>query len=158
LQALLQLIPVELPFWMKIELNWPVLGFSLLVTMATGVLFGLVPALQLSRVNLQNALKDSAKGSSGGAGSLRLRNGLIVAEVAFSLLLLVGAGLMMQSFMRLQQVNTGINAERLLTVYLSRFLPNSAPQEQVVGLFRSVSPRNGCVRQNSRRCVGGRRL
>lgn len=141
LQGLLKLIPVELPFWMKIELNWPVLVFSLLVTMATGVLFGLVPALQLSRVNLQNALKDSAKGSSGGASSLRLRNGLIVAEVAFSLLLLVGAGLMMQSFMRLQQVNTGINAERLITVYLSRFAPNSTPQEQVAAYsdqFRRV--------------------
>jgi putative ABC transport system permease protein len=141
LQALLKLIPVELPFWMKIELNRPVLLFSLGVAVATGVLFGLVPALQLSRVNLQNALKDSAKGASGGAGSLRLRNGLIVAEVAFSLLLLVGAGLMMQSFMRLQQVNTGINAERLITVYLSRFLPNSTPQEQIAGYsdqFRRV--------------------
>lgn len=141
LQGLLKLIPVELPFWMKIELNWPVLLFSLLVTMATGVLFGLVPALQLSRVNLQNALKDSAKGAAGGASSLRFRNGLIVAEVAFSLLLLVGAGLMLQSFMRLQQVNTGIKAERLITVYLSRFLPNSTPQEQVAAYsdqFRRV--------------------
>ena len=141
LQALLKLIPVELPFWMKIELNWPVLLFSLIVAMATGVLFGLVPALQLSRVNLQNALKDSAKGSSGGTGSQRLRNGLIVVEVAFSLLLLVGAALMMQSFMRLQQVDTGINTDRLVTVYLSRFLPNSTPQEQVVAYsdqFRRV--------------------
>lgn len=141
LQGLLKLIPVELPFWMKIELNWPVLLFSLVVTLATGVLFGLVPALQLSRVNLQNALKDSAKGSSRDASSLRLRNGLIVVEVAFSLLLLVGAGLMMQSFMRLQQVDTGINAERLVTVYLSRFLPNSTPQEQVAAYsdqFRRV--------------------
>jgi len=141
LQALLKLIPVELPFWMKIELNWPALAFSFVVAIVTGVLFGLVPAVQLSRVNLQNALKDSAKGSSSGAGSLRLRNGLIVAEVAFSLLLLVGAGLMMQSFLRLQQVNTGINADRLITVYLSRFLPNSTPHEQVVGYsdqFRRV--------------------
>ena len=141
LQALLKLIPIELPFWMKIELNWPVLLFSLVMTMTTGVLFGLVPALQLSRINLQNALKDSAKGSSGSTGSLRLRNGLIVVEVAFSLLLLVSAGLMMQSFLRLQQVNTGINADRLITVYLSRFLPNSTPQEQVVAYsdqFRRV--------------------
>lgn len=141
LQALLSLIPVELPFWMKIELNRQVLWFGLAVTMATGLLFGLVPAFQLSRVDLQHALKDSAKGASGGAGSLRLRNGLIVVEVAFSLLLLVGAGLMMQSFVRLQQVDTGIDADRLITVYLSRFLPNGTPQEQVVAYsdqFRRV--------------------
>ncbi|MDX2034311.1 MAG: FtsX-like permease family protein [Blastocatellia bacterium] len=93
LQALLKLIPVELLFWMKIELNWPVLLFSLAATMVTGVIFGLAPALHLSRVDLQRALKDGTKGASNGTGAQRLRNGLIVVEVAFSLVLLVGAGL-----------------------------------------------------------------
>lgn len=131
LAVLLRLIPVELPFWMKIEVNLPVLMFSLAVAVVTGIVFGLLPALQMSKTNLNLALKDGAKGASSGTGSRGLRNALVVVEVAFSLLLLVGAGLMMQSFLRLQRVDAGIKAEHLTTVYLSRFLPNSTTEEQV---------------------------
>jgi putative ABC transport system permease protein len=95
----------------------------------TGLLFGLVPAWQASRADLNLALRDGAKGSGGGRISHRLRNGLVVAEIAISLLLLVGAGLMMQSFMRLQRTDLGLQTGNLLTIYLSRFVTNAPPEE-----------------------------
>jgi putative ABC transport system permease protein len=131
LAVLLRLIPVELPFWMRIEIDVTALLFNFFVAALTGLLFGLVPLWQASRVNLSLALKDSAKGSGGGMISHRLRNGLVVAEIAISLLLLVGAGLMMQSFMRLQRVELGIQTGNLLTMYLSRFVTNATQEELV---------------------------
>lgn len=129
LALLLRLIPVELPFWMRIEIDSAALLFNFVVAVVTGLLFGLVPAWQASRADLNLALKDSAKGAGGGAVSHRLRNGLVVAEIAISLLLLVGAGLMMQSFMRLKHVDMGIQTGNLLTVYLSRFVTNASQEE-----------------------------
>jgi putative ABC transport system permease protein len=131
LAVLLRLIPVELPFWMRIEIDVTALLFNFFVAALTGLLFGLVPVWQASRTNLNLALKDSAKGSGGGMISHRLRNGLVVAEIAISLLLLVGAGLMMQSFMRLQRVELGIQTGNLLTMYLSRFVTNATQEELV---------------------------
>jgi putative ABC transport system permease protein len=131
LQALLALIPVELPFWMKIELDWRSLAFSLAAAVLTSLLFGLAPAWQSARVELSLALKNGAKGTGGGAQ--RLRSGLIVAEIAFSLLLLLGAGLMMQSFLRLLLVDPGIKTERLLTVEAGRFVANTNPMERAQG-------------------------
>ena len=85
----------------------------------------MVPAWQSSRADLNLALKEGAKGVSGGAVSHRLRNGLVVTEIAISRLLLVGAGLMMRSIMRLQRVDTGVRSSNLLTVYTSRFVTNA---------------------------------
>jgi putative ABC transport system permease protein len=114
---------------MRIEIDATALLFNFLVAALTGLLFGLVPVWQASRADLNRALKDSAKGAGGGRISHRLRNGLVVAEIAISLLLLVGAGLMMQSFMRLQRVELGIRADNLLTIYLSRFVTNASQDE-----------------------------
>jgi len=131
LVLLLRLIPVELPFWMRIEIDRTALLFNFVIAALTGLLFGLVPAWQASRADLSLALKDGAKGASGGEVSHRLRNGLVVAEIAISLLLLVGAGLMMRSFMRLQRVDTGVRSENLLTIYTSRFVTNATREELV---------------------------
>jgi putative ABC transport system permease protein len=131
LALLLRLIPVELPFWMRIETDGAALLFNFVTAVLTGLLFGLVPAWQASRADLNLALKEGAKAASGGAASHRLRNGLVVAEIAISLLLLVGAGLMMRSFMRLQRVDTGVRTENLLTIYTSRFMTNASREELV---------------------------
>jgi putative ABC transport system permease protein len=131
LALLLQLIPVELPFWMRIEIDGTALLFNFVVAVSTGLLFGLVPAWQASRADLSLALKEGMKGASSGEGSHRLRNGLVVAEIAISLLLLVGAGLLMRSFMRLQRVDTGVRTENLLTTYTSRFVTNATREELV---------------------------
>ena len=110
-RVLLALIPVQLPFWMRIEVDAPVLLFSLAVAALTSLLFGLAPALMASRVNLNDALRDGTKGSSGGA---KARSILVVAQIALCLLLLVGAGLMMQTFLRLQRRDTGFNPDNVL--------------------------------------------
>src|SRR5205814_1462616 len=115
------------PFWMKITVDPPVLLFSLIAAMLTGILFGLVPAWQMSRTDLGEVLKDGTKGSS--ARGLVWRNGLVIAEFALSLMLLIGAGLMMQSFVRLLGVDAGIKRNGLLTAQLFRFVPNASFDE-----------------------------
>jgi len=117
-RALLALIPVPLPFWMRIEVDPPVLLFSLIVAVLTSLLFGLTPALMAARINLNDALRDGTKGSAGGA---KIRSGLVVAQVALSLLLLAGAGLMIQTFLRLQRLDTGFDPDRLLVAQATNF-------------------------------------
>jgi putative ABC transport system permease protein len=129
LAVLLRLIPVELPSWMRIEIDVAALLFNVVVAALTGLLFGLMPAWHAARADLNLALKDSAKGAGGGRIPQRLRNGLVVAEIAISLMLLIGAGLMMQSFMRLHRTDLGIQSDNLLTIYLSRFVTNASQEE-----------------------------
>ena len=99
----------------EVNLDWRVLGFTLGVSCLTGVLFGLAPALQVSMPDLQHRLKEGGRGFTGGRGR-RLRGLLVITEVALSLALLVGAGLLIRSFIRLQQVDLGFDPERLLTL------------------------------------------
>ncbi|HXG64362.1 MAG TPA: ABC transporter permease, partial [Blastocatellia bacterium] len=113
-ELLAAMIRIELPPWMTIRMDLRVLIFVLLISMLTGVLAGLAPALQASRPNLNELLKEGARGSSGGA-RYRLRRALAAAEIALALVLLVGAGLMMRSFLRLRQTDLGFNADSLLT-------------------------------------------
>ncbi len=115
LGPLLAALPVEMPFWMKFNLDGRVLAFTLAVSLLTSLVFGAAPAWQAARIDLIEALKDG--GRSGGGGSRpRLRHLLVVAQVALALILLVGAGLMMRSFLRLQQVRLGFNPDNVLTL------------------------------------------
>ena len=106
LRLLLKSIPLQLPFWMNFSVDLRVLGFTIAITVLTGLLFGVAPALQTSRVDLNDSLKEGGRGT--GSGSARSRSLLVVTEIALSLVLLVGAGLMIQSFLRLRRVNVGI--------------------------------------------------
>jgi putative ABC transport system permease protein len=115
IKALVTAIPEGLiPREAVIRLNVPVLLFSLGVAAATSIVFGLVPALQTARKDLVEPLKDSAKGSGGTFRRRRLNAALVVAEVALSLVLLAGAGLLMRSFVRLQTVDLGLKPENIL--------------------------------------------
>src|SRR6266542_2382067 len=107
----------------EIALDNRVLGFTLLVSLLTGVVFGLAPALQASRPDLNETLKEGGKGGGSGSRSGRARNALIVIEVAMALVLLVGAGLLIKSFRRLQEIDPGFDPRNLLTMRL--FLPQS---------------------------------
>jgi predicted permease len=107
--------PAGLPRAEEVAVDGRVLLFTAGLSLLTGVLFGLVPALQAARPDLAEVMKQGAKGTSGGPGRARTRSALLVAEVAFSLVLLVGAGLMLKSFARLHDVNPGFATERLLT-------------------------------------------
>ncbi|HYJ88118.1 MAG TPA: ABC transporter permease [Pyrinomonadaceae bacterium] len=111
---LLAAIPGEMPFWMKFDLDLRVLGFTFVLSLLTGLVFGIAPALQASKNDLNEALKEGGR-NAGGAHN-RLRSSLVVAEVALSMMLLVGAGLMIRSFTKLGSVNAGIRPENVLTV------------------------------------------
>lgn len=99
-----------------ITIDATVLGYTLLVALATSLLFGLVPAIYASRQDLSQALKDADHHATASGRQLRIRDALIVVEVALALMLLVGAGLAMRSLMHLQSVDTGFKPDNLLTV------------------------------------------
>jgi putative ABC transport system permease protein len=116
LRLLLAAIPIDLPFWMNFSIDLRVLGFTLAITLLTGLIFGALPALQTSRVDLNDTLKEGGRNASGIRS--RARSLLVVTEIAMSLVLLVGAGLMVQSFLRLRHVNIGLNPKNVLTATL----------------------------------------
>lgn len=117
------------------QINGSVLAFTLVVSVLTGMAFGLVPAWQVWRTDLTEVLKDSARGSTEGLRRNRLRNALVVVEVALALILLVGAGLLLRSFARAQQVNPGFEPRNLLTATLAltdQKYPTEAQKAQAI--------------------------
>jgi putative ABC transport system permease protein len=116
---LLSLAPEDLPRVREASLDGWVLAFTAGITLLTGLSFGLVPALQASKPNLNETLKDAGRGSTEGGRRHLVRSVLVVLEVATALVLLVGAGLMIKSFMRLQNVDPGFNPNNALTVKIS---------------------------------------
>ncbi len=116
LKLLTAFIPPNIPQIKAITIDSRVLGFTLLVSVVTGLIFGLVPALQSSILNPIETLKEGGRDSTIGSGGNRLRGLLIVAEVAVSLILLIGAGLLINSFLRLRNVDPGFRTEKLLTM------------------------------------------
>lgn len=113
----------SLPRLGRIGLDGRVFGFTTLLTLLTGVAFGLAPALQFSKPDLNETLKESGRSSTGGRGRQRLRGFLVISEIAISLLLLIGAGLLVKSFVRLQQVSPGFDPHNV--VALNLFLPGA---------------------------------
>ena len=113
LAALLQAAPADLPRRDAIVMDWRVLLFSVGLSLLTGVLFGLAPALQLARTDPGQTMKEGARGTS--ALGRSLRRGLVVVEIALAVVLLVGAGLMLRSFDRMRSVDLGFRPEHVLT-------------------------------------------
>lgn len=121
-------LPASIPRLAEANVDLRVLAFTLGISLFTGLLFGLAPALQASRLNLTEALKEGDRGSS---GRQRLRSALVVCEVALTLTLLIGAGLLIKSFRRVMQVDPGFSAENLLTMQVSV----NSPDGHLVSLF-----------------------
>jgi putative ABC transport system permease protein len=111
--------PASLPRLAEVRVDGPVIGFTVAMSLVTTLVFGLVPALRASSADPQSQLQGAGKGGSGGPARRGLRNLLIVAEVALSVVLLVGAGLLIRSFVALQQVRPGFDASDVLTFELS---------------------------------------
>ncbi|HKA19155.1 MAG TPA: ABC transporter permease [Blastocatellia bacterium] len=114
---LLAVIPNNVPWVTEIAVDRNVFGFTFTASVVTGIIFGLVPALQASSPDLNETLKEGGRGSSG--GRQRARSVLVVTEVALALVLLIGAGLMLQTFSRLRQIDAGFNPKNLLSMMLS---------------------------------------
>ena len=99
----------------NVTLDWTVVGFAILISGATALVFGILPALQLSRIDVVTAIRDAGRATAGPVRS-RLRDGFVVMQVALALVLLVGTGLLVRSLLRLNAVHPGINPDRLLAV------------------------------------------
>jgi predicted permease len=126
-------LPDSIPRLLEANVDLRVLGFTLGVSLLTGLLFGLAPALQASRLNLTESLKEGDRGSSG--TRQRLRSVLVVSEVALTLTLLVGAGLLIQSFRRVLKVDPGFDPENVLTMQVS---VNNPDGRQVANFFQQL--------------------
>jgi predicted permease len=111
-------VMTQMPYLRGLSLNLGVLEFTLAISLLTSIVFGLVPAVQASRLDLQDALKEGTR-TAGGTAQHRLRNALVVSEIALSLVLLVGAGLLMKSLVRLLEVNPGFETQNLLAAEIS---------------------------------------
>ena len=117
--ALLALAPPEIPRINEVSPNAAVVAFTFGLSLLTGALIGLVPAFAASRPRVQSSLKDSGRGSTAGPSQRRLRAGLVITEVALAVVLTIGAGLLLRSFVSVVTVNPGFRAENLLTLQIT---------------------------------------
>jgi predicted permease len=104
-------IPIEVPFWISFAIDWRVFAFALGTGVLSSVIFGMVPALQASKPQLVDSLKEGGRAATASGKGQRVRNGLVVAEVALALTLLIGAGLMLRSFLALQKAGARHRSE-----------------------------------------------
>jgi putative ABC transport system permease protein len=131
-------VPANIPRVKESGLDLAVLGFTLGTAVLTGLIFGIAPALQASKIDLNEALKEGGRSSSEGRGRHRLRNLLIVSEVALSLVLLAGAGLMIRSFFKLRNTNPGFDAHNVLTASLSLPSVRYSKDEQIASFYEKA--------------------
>jgi putative ABC transport system permease protein len=120
-KLLIAISPADVPRLDQVGLDARVLGFTVGVAGLVGLFFGLAPALQVSKTDLNDVLKEGGRGSSEGHGRNRVRALLVVSEIALSVLLLIGAGLLIKSFVLLRDVNPGFDAQHVLTMRLALF-------------------------------------
>ena len=124
-----------------IQLDWRVLGFALAAALLTSFLFGLAPAWQATRIDLQDALKQGATRGLLGGGSSRLRSGLVIGQIAVSLVLAVGAGLLLRTLLALHDANLGYRTEGILVAYANIPAHTPAEHEQAGRFFDQVIDR-----------------
>jgi len=142
LKFLVALMPQEIiPAESVIQLNTPVLAFTLGVAVLTALVFGLVPALKAARKDINDPLRDSGKGISGGFRHGRLRDAVVVLEVGLSLTLLVAAGLLMRSFVAIRDVKLGLQPDHILVARLPLPVDRYKTADQVAGFYRPLLQR-----------------
>ena len=142
IKALVAISPRDLVSLQTVGMNFTVLGWTLGVSLLTGIIFGLAPALHVSRLNLNDSLKDGGKSESGQAsGSRKLRNALVVSEIALAVVLLCSAGLLIRSFVRLQQVDRGFTTDNVLTMVIRLPEARYSQDPQLVQFFSQALER-----------------
>ena len=132
------IVPGDTPRLAEVRIDPRVLLFALLASLATAVICGVIPAVQSSRADLQQSLKESSRGSMGGVRSKLLRNGLVISELALSFVLLVGAGLAIRSFIQVQQIDPGLKADRLITMTLNAPGTRYPDQNRIVAFYKNI--------------------
>ena len=140
-QWLLWLRPEGIPRLEEVGVDWSVVGFTALLALLTGVLFGLVPAYQVTRGDLASTIREGGRGALASRGAARIRGALVVVQTALAVMLLCGAGLLIRSFAELSAVDPGFRTARVLAVDLS--LPSAAypEQEQVRAFYTTLEER-----------------
>ncbi|HKR14090.1 MAG TPA: ABC transporter permease [Pyrinomonadaceae bacterium] len=142
IKALLAISPRDLVNLQGVGLNFSVLMWTLGVSILTGIIFGLAPALHISRLNLNDSLKEGGKADSGQAtGSKRIRSVLVVSEIALAVVLLASAGLLIRSFIRLQQVDRGFKTDNVLTMVVRLPIARYPEDQQLVIFFNQTMER-----------------
>src|SRR5512140_1088509 len=122
LKAVLRFVPANLPRLGEVNIDWRVLGFALLISLATGLLFGLAPALHSPKAGLAGTMREGSRGSAYSAKAGRMRDALMVSQLAFAVVLMIGAGLLLETLRELLRQNPGFNASQVVTANI--YLPN----------------------------------
>jgi predicted permease len=122
LKAVLRFVPANLPRLGEVNIDWRVLGFALLISLATGLLFGLAPAIHSSKAGLAGTMREGSRGSGYSAKAGRMRDALMVSQLAFAVVLMIGAGLLLETLRDLLRQNPGFNPSQVVTANI--YLPN----------------------------------
>jgi putative ABC transport system permease protein len=147
LNFLIRFVPFNIPRQNEITIDWVVLGFATLISFVTGLVFGLVPAIQSTKADLTGSLREGAQGSGYSSRTHRLTGSLIVSEMAFTVLLMIGAGLLMRTFWRLLQEDPGFNSSKV--VVSSIWLP--VPNDPKLDPYRGIAGQATFIRELLRR-------
>lgn len=145
IKPLVSLVPASVHGAQDIRIDEVVFGFTLAVSLLTGLVFGLVPAWQATKNDLNESLKEGGRGGTAGTHRSRARSLLVVSEIALSLVLLIGAGLMIKSFIRLEQVSPGFDSTNVLTMRLSLPAAQYPDVRRRADFYRQVNQRLGSL-------------
>jgi putative ABC transport system permease protein len=135
----LRFVPSNVPRLNEVRIDWVVLAFALLLSILTGLVFGLAPALQSAQVDLSSAGREGGRGSSSGTRTGRLRDTLIVSELAFAVILMVGAGLLLRTLRGLLQEDPGFNPAQVVTANTWLGVPNDPKTDPYLGIPGKVT-------------------
>ena len=136
---ILRLVPSNIPRLNEVRIDWVVLAFALAISVLTGLAFGLAPALQSAKTALSSAIREGARGPGYGAKTGRLRDALIVSELAFAVVLMVGAGLLLRTLRDLLQENPGFNPTQVVAANLSLPEPNDPKTDSYLSIAQQTS-------------------
>jgi predicted permease len=139
LSFILHFVPSSIPRLSEVSIDWVVLGFALLVSLLTGLLFGLVPGIHSARSELSSQIREGARGSGHGAKTGRLRDALVVSELAFAVVLMVGAGLLLRTLRELLRENPGFNPTHVVAARVWLPIPNNPKVDPYLGIAQRTA-------------------
>ena len=148
-------------YWISFSMDWVVFGYLAAVSIGTGLVFGMAPALQVSKTNVNEVLKEGGRGHAGGVRARRLTSAMVVVQLALTLVLLAGAGLMVRSFITVYRTDLGIDGTRLivrqLTLPARKYTTLETRRHSTIGSRRRSRAHPASPRRRSRRAARRRR-